>query len=234
MPSPTLVWVYGGPHSQHVREAWDLTVEPHRQAFVRAGFTVVVTDNRGTANRGLAFESTSAGAFGTVEVEDQVVVLEALAARGELNLQRVAISGSSYGGFLTVLAMARRPDVFTVGVAGAPVVDWAGYDSAYTERYLGLPEGNAEGYRRSSLPSQIGGLRGQLLILHGTVDENVHPRHTALLREALRDAGFDATLVMLYNERHLLARPASRKRWLTAAIGHLQDAMSAVRSQAAS
>jgi len=242
-PGPAVVWVYGGPHSQYVREAWELTVEPYRQALVRAGFTVVMADNRGTANRGLAFESSNAGAFGTVEIEDQVAVLEGLAAQGEVDLERVAISGTSYGGFLTVMAMSRRPDLFHAGVAGAPVVDWRGYDTAYSERYLGLPASNATGYRRSSLLSHVGGLSGRLLILHGAVDENVHPRHTAWLRDALRAAGRNATAVMLPDERHLLARPASRKRWLTLALGHLRDAMSrpgagatnaAARGQAAS
>ena len=223
-PGPTVVWVYGGPHSQYVKEAWELTVEPYRQALVRAGFTVVTTDNRGTAHRGLLFESTNAGAFGTVEIDDQVAVLEALAARGDVNLETVAISGTSYGGFITVLAMARRPDVFSAGVAGAPVVDWRAYDSAYTERYLGLPANNEEGYERSSLPGQIDALRGRLLILHGTVDENVHPRHTADLVEALSAAGYEPTVVMIQDERHLLARPESRKRWLTLAVDHLLGA----------
>jgi len=133
-----------------------------------------------------------------------------------------------------VLAMARRPDVFRVGVAGAPVVDWHGYDSAYTERYLGLPADNPEGYQRSSLLPQLDGLRGRLLILHGTVDENVHPRHTAKLAEALRAAGHDAVVVTLPDERHLLARPGSRKRWLTLAIDHLRDAMSRPTADAGS
>jgi dipeptidyl-peptidase-4 len=224
-PGPTVVWIYGGPHSQYVKEAWELTVEPYRQALVRAGFNVVVTDNRGTAHRGLLFESTNAGAFGTVEIDDQVAVLEALAAHGEVDLEQLAISGTSYGGFMTVLAMSRRPDLFPVGVAGAPVVAWRGYDSAYTERYLGPPGDNPEGYQRSSLPGQVSGLSGRLLILHGTVDENVHPRHTAELVDALRAAGRDAVVVMLPDERHLLARRESRRRWLTLALDHLLGAM---------
>jgi len=224
LPGPTVVWVYGGPHSQNVRESWDLTVEPYRQALVRAGFNVVMTDNRGTANRGLPFESINAGAFGTLEIDDQIAVLKALAAGGDVDLQHVAISGTSYGGFLTVLAMARRPDVFSAGVAGAPVVDWGGYDSTYTERYLGLPADNPEGYERSSLLGQVEGLRGRLLILHGTIDENVHPRHTAELVEALRAAGHEASVVMIPDERHLLSRVESRRRWLTLAVDHLRDA----------
>jgi dipeptidyl-peptidase-4 len=240
-PGPTVVWVYGGPHSQYVRESWELTVEPFRQALVRAGFTVILADNRGTANRGLRFESPIAGAFGDVEIDDQAAVLDALALRGEVDLERVAISGSSYGGFLTVRAMTIRPDLFRAGVAWAPVVDWAGYDTAYTERYLALPTTNAEGYRRSSLLTRVGDLQGRLLVTHGTVDENVHPRHTERLLAALRAAGRDADSAMLPRERHLLERPLARRRWLTLALDHLRDAMgrpsrsgAAPRAQAAS
>jgi dipeptidyl-peptidase-4 len=224
-PGSSVVWVYGGPHSQYVCECWELTVEPYRQALVRAGFNVITADNRGTANRGLAFESSMAGWLGRVEIEDQSSVVEALAGRGEVDLERVGITGVSYGGYLTVMAMARRPDLFRAGVAGAPVVDWAGYDTAYTERYLGTPAAKADNYRRSSLPDVAGQVRGELLILHGTVDENVHPRHTQQLQEALEASGRDATVVMLPNERHQLARPSARRRWLTLALDHLRQAL---------
>ena len=221
----SVVWVYGGPHSQYVCEGWDLTVEPYRQALVRSGFTVMVADNRGTANRGLAFESPIAGGLGTIEVDDQVAVLEALARRGDVDLDRVAITGISYGGYLTVRAMSRRPDLFRAGVAGAPVVDWAGYDTAYTERYLGRPSTNPKGYGRASLLDGVASLGGRLLLIHGTVDENVHPRHTAQLLEALQAAGRDASVVLLPNQRHLVARPAAKRRWLSLALTHLRTAM---------
>ena len=229
--APTVVWVYGGPHSQYVCEAWDLTVEPYRQALVRAGFTVIVADNRGTHNRGLAFEAPIAGALGSVEVEDQASVLQALADRGDASLKWVAITGGSYGGFMTVMALARRPDLFHAGVAWAPVADWSGYDTAYTERYLGLPATNPDAYQRASLRSYAADVRGQLLVVHGTLDENVHPRHTVWLEEALRIAGRDATVVMIPNERHL-HRPAARRRWLTLAVDYLRRASEqpAVRS----
>jgi dipeptidyl-peptidase-4 len=221
----SVVWVYGGPHSQYVGECWDLTVEPYRQALARSGFTVVVADNRGTANRGLAFESPIAGALGTVEVDDQVAVLDSLARRGEVDLDRIAITGSSYGGYLTVRAMSRRPDLFRTGVAGAPVVDWSGYDTAYTERYLNRPSSNPDMYRRASLLDGVASFRGQLLLIHGSVDENVHPRHTSALVEALHAGGRDAAVVLLPNQRHLVARPAAKRRWLSLALRHLRTAM---------
>ena len=220
-----VVWVYGGPHSQYVCEGWELTVEPYRQALVRSGFTVIVADNRGTANRGLAFESPIANAFGTIEVDDQVAVLEALARRGEVDLDRVGITGISYGGYLTVRAMIGRPGLFRAGVAGAPVVDWAGYDTAYAERYLGRPSTNPNGYRHASLLDGVASLRGRLMLLHGMVDENVHPRHTASLVEALHAAGRDASVVMLPNERHLVVRSAAKRRWLNLALTHLRNSM---------
>jgi len=224
-PGPAVVWVYGGPHSQFVCEAWELTVEPYRQALVRAGFTVIVADNRGTANRGLFFEAPIAGALGEVEVNDQASVLQALADRGKVDLEQVAITGSSYGGYLTVMAMAQRPDLFRAGAAWAPVADWAGYDTAYTERYLSTPATNGDGYRRSSLLTHASELQGPLLIVHGTVDENVHPRHTARLQEALRASGRQVRVVTLPNQRHTMRRPSARRRWLTLALDYLRDAM---------
>jgi dipeptidyl-peptidase-4 len=224
-PGPAVVWVYGGPHSQHVCEGWALTVEPYRQALVRAGFTVVVADNRGTANRGLAFESAIAGALGSVEIDDQAAVIESLASRGEIDLNRLAITGGSYGGYLTLMAMAQRPDLFPVGVAFAPVVDWTGYDSSYTERYLGLPATNAKDYRRASVLAHAGQPLGRLLIVHGTRDENVHPWHTLELQAALRATGRDPEVAWLANERHLLRRPSARRQWLSLAVDYLRREM---------
>src|SRR5205823_4576064 len=138
---------------------------------------------------------------------------------------QVAITGGSYGGYLTVMAIARRPDLFRAGATWAPVVDWKGYDTAYTERYLGMPTTNAEGYRRSSLLTYAGGLQRPLLVVHGTVDENVHPRHTERLQQALRANDRTATVVMLPNQRHTVRRPSARRRWLTLALDHLRRAM---------
>jgi dipeptidyl-peptidase-4 len=206
---PAVVWVYGGPHSQLVRDAWDLTVNPTRQALAHAGFAVVVADNRGTANRGLAFEAVLSGILGDFEVADQAAVIEALAAEGIIDRDRIGITGASYGGFMTVMAMLRRPDLFRAGVAGAPVVDWDGYDTAYTERYLGTPSVNPDAYAASSLLPRAENLDGDLLLIHGALDENVHLRHTGRLLAALQAAGRAASLVMLPNDRHSPRSPAS-------------------------
>lgn len=201
-PPPVVVWVYGGPHSQYVKRAWEVTVELLRQYLAQQGAAVLVVDNRGTANRGVAFESVLDGRLGSAEVDDQAAAVRQLAERGEVDLDRVAITGGSYGGFLTLLAMSRRPDLFGTGVAVSPVTAWDGYDTAYSERYLGTPESNADGYRQSSLVTRAGELGGRLLLIHGAIDENVHLRHSIRLLAALQEAGRDMELVVLPHDRH--------------------------------
>ncbi len=208
-PPPAVVWVYGGPHIQHARDAWELTVHPLRQALVAAGLAVIVVDGRGSANRGLAFESSLAGALGTGEVDDQAAVVEALIAEGRIDGSRVGITGGSYGGYMTIRCLVRRPDRFRAGVAAAPVVDWRLYDSGYTERYLGDPRREADAYARASLIDDASRLRGDLLVIHGTLDENVHPRHTERLLETLAPGGPRVEVLWLAGERH---RTQSRRQ----------------------
>jgi dipeptidyl-peptidase-4 len=211
-PPPAVVWVYGGPHPQYVKNAWELTVEGLRQYLAQSGVMVVVVDNRGTGFRGLDFESGVNGRLGWHEVADQAAVVRQLAERGELDPARVGITGGSYGGFMTILAMAREPDLFRTGVAVAPVADWAGYDTAYTERYLGTPSQNPDAYRQSSALSHVAALRGDLLLIHGTSDENVHLSHSQRLVQAFRDAGREVELVELPEQRHRTRGAAIRER----------------------
>jgi dipeptidyl-peptidase-4 len=201
-PPPVVVWVYGGPHSQKVANQWELTVLPWRHLMTRLGAAVLVVDNRGTAHRGMRFEAALDRALGEVEVGDQLAAVDELAARGLIDPTRVAITGGSYGGYMTVRAMLRHPDRFATGVAWAPVVDWEGYDTAYTERYLGLPEDNASGYASSSLRADAARLEGSLLIQHGLIDENVHFHHTARLLDAFNRAGVACDLQLFPGERH--------------------------------
>jgi dipeptidyl-peptidase 4 len=199
---PAVVWVYGGPHAQSVKRSWEMTVQRLRQYLCQAGAAVVVVDNRGAAFRGVSFESGIAGHLGGIEVADQAAAVRQLAARGELDPTRVGIVGGSYGGFMTVMAMAREPELFKVGVAISPVAEWAGYDTAYTERYLRTPAADPEAYRRSSAITHANEVRGDLLLIHGTLDENVHLRHSLRLREALAAAGRPVELVELAGQRH--------------------------------
>ena len=202
-PHPLLVAVYGGPHAQTVLDAWGLTVDLRAQYLAQQGFLVLKLDNRGMAGRGLAFEAHLHRQMGTIEVDDQSAAVEQLAVEGLADLERVGVYGWSYGGYMTVMSMLRRPELFTVGVAGAPVSDWDGYDTGYTERYMGTPQNNAEGYREGSLLTHADQLQGQLLLIHGGVDENVHFRHTSRLITALTAADRDYDLLMFPEERHM-------------------------------
>jgi dipeptidyl-peptidase-4 len=202
-PFPTIVSVYGGPHVQYVVDAWSSTAAMRRQWLRSLGYLVVVADNRGSAGRGLAFEGAVRWDLGRLEVEDQACVVSSLVERGLVDPARVGINGWSYGGYLSALALAKRPDVFSAAVAGAPVTSWDGYDTHYTERYMGLPSANAEGYSRSSVMAWAGGFRGRpLMLVHGLIDENVHFRHTARLVNALIRERIPYSLLLFPDERH--------------------------------
>lgn len=208
-PPALLVSVYGGPRSQRVADAWSVTADMRAQLLAGAGAAVLVLDNRGTANRGVAFESAIAGALGTVEFNDQVAAVRQLVERGDADAQRVAIAGWSYGGFVTIAALLEAPDVFAAGVAGAPVTDWRGYDTAYTERYLGMPDDEPERYAASSLLGRAAQLRRPLLVVHGMLDENVHLRHTLRFLQAAGSAAADIDLLLVPGERHGLRGAAA-------------------------
>ena len=202
-PAPLIVAVYGGPHAQLVANDWSMTVDVRAQYLAQQGFLVLRLDNRGAAGRGLAFEAALHERLGRVEVEDQIAGVRFLVEQGWADPERVGIYGWSYGGYMTALCMMRAPDVFKAGVAGAPVADWDGYDTGYTERYMGTPAGNAEGYREASLLTHADELEGHLLLVHGGVDENVHFRHTARLITALTKAQKPYDLLIFPEERHM-------------------------------
>lgn len=201
-PPPCVVWVYGGPHAQYVKRSWEVTAHPLRQYLAAAGAAVLVVDNRGSANRGIGFEASLRARLGEAEVADQAAAVRQLAGRGEIDATRVGITGGSYGGFMVLRAMAAEPDLFRVGVAAAPVTDWRGYDTAYTERYLGSPESDAAAYDASAALGLADRLTGSLLLIHGGIDENVHLRHSLRLVAELQEAGRDVDLVILPADRH--------------------------------
>lgn len=211
-PWPTVVSVYGGPHAQRVTNSWLVTVRMRDQYLRSLGYLVVAVDNRGSAGRGLAFEAAIRHDLGEVEVRDQVAAVRELADRGLVSLDRgVAIHGWSYGGYMSAMSLAKAPEVFTVAVAGAPVTHWDGYDTHYTERYMGLPEENAAGYDRSSVMTHVDGMRqGRLMLVHGMIDENVHFRHTTRLINALIEARIPYELLLFPDERHLPRKEADR------------------------
>jgi dipeptidyl-peptidase-4 len=172
------------------------------------GFIVVSIDNRGTPGRGRDWEKAISKHFGSVPLDDQVAGLKALGKRyPELDLDRVGIYGWSFGGYMSALAVLRRPDVFKVGIAGAPVVDWLDYDTHYTERYLGLPDDNPDAYREGNLLTYADKLERPLLLIHGTADDNVYFRHTLKLADALFRAGRDFDLLPLSGLTHMVPEP---------------------------
>ncbi|MCC7365801.1 MAG: S9 family peptidase [Dehalococcoidia bacterium] len=201
---PLVVSVYGGPHAQRVIDDWSMTVDLRAQYLAQRGFAVLKVDNRGSANRGLAFEAPIHREPGRVEIEDQAAAVRWLAANYDfVDIGRVGIYGWSYGGYATLMAMLREPELFRVGVAGAPVTHWDGYDTAYTERYISTPQRNPEGYRESSVMAHVDALRGKLMLVHGMVDENVHFRHTARLMVALAAAQKEYDTLIFPEERHM-------------------------------
>jgi dipeptidyl-peptidase 4 len=176
--------VYGGPHAQYVDGARDTYVMD--QWYADAGFIVVRSDNRGTPYRGRAWERAILKDLITIPLDDQVKALQAVGARyPELDMKRVGITGWSFGGYMAAMAVLLRPDVFHAAVAGAPVTDWALYDTAYTERYMRMPENNPEGYKSTSAMTHASKLSRPLLLVHGITDDNVHFAHTLALIEEL-------------------------------------------------
>lgn len=198
---PVLLDPYGGPHGQRVTAA----LNPYltSQWFADQGFAVVVADGRGTPGRSPGWEKSLAHDFAGVTLQDQVDTLHALAEEYPLDLDRVAIRGWSYGGYLAALAVLRRPDVFHAAVAGAPVTDWRLYDTHYTERYLGHPEENPEVYEANSLPGLASRLERPLMLLHGLADDNVVAAHTLRLSQALLEAGRPHTVLPLSGVTHM-------------------------------
>jgi dipeptidyl-peptidase-4 len=222
---PALVRVYGGPTAQEVRNSWELTRDLRAQHLTERGYVVFRLDNRGTPRRGHAFATALDRHLGSVEVEDQIAGARYLAALPYVDGGRIGIYGWSYGGYMAALCLLKAPEIFRAAVAGAPVTDWDGYDTHYTERYMGKPQENPDGYRAASLIPLAPQLKGRLLILHGQVDENVHFRHTARFVQALNAAHRPYDLMMFPEERHLPRRAEDRQYLEQRLIEHFDAAL---------
>lgn len=186
---PVLVYVYGGPHAQMVTNRWGAGAPMWMYHLAEKGFLVFTVDNRGSANRGFDFENVIHRQLGTLEMEDQLAGVEYLKSLPYVNADRLAVHGWSYGGFMTTSLMLRHPDVFKVGVAGGPVTDWKYYEVMYGERYMDRPEENEDGYKTNRLSNYVEKLKGDLLLIHGTVDDVVVMQHSFDLIKAFVDAG---------------------------------------------
>jgi dipeptidyl-peptidase-4 len=203
---PVIVDVYGGPGVLgRVRNAWG---NPFRQYLAQSGYIVFTLDNRGTAFRGVKFDTAAFHRLGSVEIEDQVAGVEYLRTLPWVDPARVGIWGWSYGGYMALMAMMQAPDYFAAGVSGAPVTDFRLYDTHYTERYMGTPAENPTGYEWSDVRSHAQGLRGPLLIMHGMADDNVLFTNSTAVIKRLQDLGKPFEVMPYPGGKHGLLRHA--------------------------
>jgi dipeptidyl-peptidase-4 len=201
---PVFVSVYGGPGGPMVKKAWGGSYNHFHEYMAQHGYVVFILDNRGTGYRGTAFDAPIYHQMGAVEVQDQVAGVRFLQTLPYVDPQRVGIFGWSYGGYMTVKCLLQAPEVFKVGAAVAPVTDWKLYDTHYTERYLGTPQQNPEGYEKSSVFPYLDGLKGSLLLIHGMADDNVLFTHTTRLIKALEDRNIPFDMLVYPGSKHSL------------------------------
>ncbi|MEL6568770.1 MAG: S9 family peptidase [Pseudomonadota bacterium] len=208
---PVLVNVYGGPGVQTVDRDWERMDD---QFYTRQGYIVFRLDNRGTANRGKAFEDVIYRQTGGPEVRDQLLGVEWLKSRDFVDPDRIAIQGWSYGGYMTLMSMLQaEPGTFAAAVSGAPVTDWTLYDTFYTERYMDTPQDNPEGYEKSSVFYHLDRFEGEmpeLLLIHGMADDNVTFDNTTRLMAALQEQGQTFDLMTYPGQRHGIRGEALR------------------------
>ncbi|MGE0140871.1 MAG: prolyl oligopeptidase family serine peptidase [Ilumatobacteraceae bacterium] len=222
---PVLLDPYGGPHAQRVVQSYNAFLTS--QWFADQGFAVVVVDGRGTPGRGSAWERAVHLDLATAVLEDQIAALhEAAHAHPELDLDRVAIRGWSFGGYLAALAVLRRPDVFHAAIAGAPVTEWRLYDTHYTERYLGDPSVDAAPYAHTSLLPLAHDLERPLLLVHGLADDNVVAAHTLQLSSALLAAGKPHEVLPLVGVSHMTPQEVVAENLLLHQLDFLRRSLS--------
>jgi dipeptidyl-peptidase-4 len=207
---PAIVTVYGGPGvADPIHNTWAGTGID--QVLAQKGYVVWQTENRGIMGRGHAFETAVYHNLGVTELADQVAGIKYLISQGFVDPDRIGIHGWSYGGFMTLNAMLNAPDVFRCGFSGAPVTSWLNYDTIYTERYMGLPSENPEGYQNTALPPKAGNLKGKLMIAHNFEDDNVLFQNTLQAIDALELAGKQFEFMLYPQKAHGVTGAASRQ-----------------------
>ena len=185
---PVIVYVYGGPHSQMVQNTFLGQLRRWEMYMAQRGYLVYVQDNRGTSNRGAEFEKAIHGQCGQAEMADQIEGVKMLMELPYVDTERIGVHGWSYGGFMTISLITNYPDIFKVGVAGGPVIDWKWYEVMYGERYMDHPERNPEGYAKTSLINKAKDLKGKLLICQGAIDPVVVWEHSlSFIRECIKN-----------------------------------------------
>ena len=186
---PAIIYVYGGPHAQMIHNTrfydargWDLYM-------AQQGYVMLTVDNRGSDNRGIKFENCTFRHLGTEEMKDQVQGAKFLQSLPYVDADKIGVHGWSFGGFMTTNLMLTYPDIFKVGVAGGPVIDWQFYEVMYGERYMDTPQANPEGYKESNLRLKAGNLKGRLEVIIGGMDPTCVPQHSISFLRACIDAG---------------------------------------------
>ncbi|WP_367119504.1 S9 family peptidase [Prevotella sp.] len=184
---PTIIYVYGGPHAHNVDARWNYCSRGWETYMAQKGYLLFILDNRGSEHRGKAFEQATFRQLGQVEMKDQMTGVEYLKTLPYVDADKIGVHGWSFGGFMTISLMTNYPDVFKVGVAGGPVIDWRWYEVMYGERYMDTPQANPEGYEKTSLINKAKDLKGRLQIITGYNDPTVVPQHClSFLKECIK------------------------------------------------
>jgi len=219
---PLVLYPYGGPGEQLARDVWGGNRFLFNEVLAQAGIAVLSVDNRGSSGRGRSFASVVKGEFGKIEIQDQLAAMgQAIERCPVLDKDRVGFWGWSYGGTMTLWALTRTT-AFKAGVAIAPVTDWRDYDSIYTERYLGLPQENADGYRRSCPVTTAADLHGSLLLVHGTGDDNVHLQNAMQMTQAFIDGDKRFELMLYPRKTHSIYGAAPQTDLFTRMVQHFE------------
>ena len=206
---PTVVYVYGGPHANNVQASWHWYSRTWETYMAQKGYIVFILDNRGSQYRGRDFEQATFHQLGQIEMQDQMKGVEFLKKQPYVDADRMGVHGWSFGGFMTISLMLNYPDVFKVGVAGGPVIDWKWYEVMYGERYMGTPQNNPKGYEKTSLISKAGKLKGKLQIITGYNDNTVVPQHCLSFLDACIKAGTQPDFFAYPGEGHNMRGHAS-------------------------
>ena len=199
---PTVIYVYGGPHARNVEARWHYMSRGWETYMAQKGYLLFILDNRGSKDRGQAFEQATFRHLGEVETADQMQGVAFLKSLPYVDADRIGVHGWSFGGYMTITMMTHHPDVFKVGVAGGPVIDWKWYEVMYGERYMDTPQTNADGYQQTSLINQAGNLKGKLLIIQGLNDKTVVPQHCISFIDACIKAGTQPDFFVYPGEPH--------------------------------
>ena len=199
---PTIIYVYGGPHAHNVDARWNYCSRGWETYMAEKGYLLFILDNRGSENRGKAFEQATFRQLGQVEMQDQMKGVEYLKSLPYVDADKIGVHGWSFGGFMTISLMTNYPDVFKVGVAGGPVIDWHWYEVMYGERYMDTPQTNPEGYKKTSLLYTAKNLKGKLQIIQGLNDVTVVPQHCLTFLKACIAAGTQPDFFVYPGEPH--------------------------------